>query len=225
MNDTPRKPHDLQLVERYGAENVIKALRPIVLGERLALLDRVVGARRCDLTVLADRFYDPHNNAAILRSAEAFGLREMHAVPGEKGAQLAQSVTQGVDKWIDFTVHASSESAYDAIVAQGYTLIGADMAGGPPEELPKDMRVCLVMGAEKPGLSDLARTRCKGFVSVAMVGMVESFNVSVAAALLVSALCKRREPELLGATQRAELLARYLVQTVQRPAVILAELL
>ena len=49
--------------------------------QREALLKRVVGARRTDLTVLLDRFYDPHNNAAVLRSAEAFGLTEVHLVP------------------------------------------------------------------------------------------------------------------------------------------------
>ena len=80
------------------------------------------------------------------------------------------------------------------------------------------------MGAEKPGLSEVARARCDGFVSIPMVGMVESFNVSVAAALLTYALSARRPPELLSEEARCTLLARYLIQTVQRADLVLDEL-
>jgi tRNA (guanosine-2'-O-)-methyltransferase len=203
---------------------VIAWLSPLVAPERLALLDAVSRRRRTDLTLLLDRFYDPHNNAAVLRSAEAFGLTRVHAVPGEQGAALSAGVAQGVDKWIDFQVHPSTDAAFDALVASGYTLCGADVAGEPPEALADVPRVCLVMGAEKPGLSAVARARCTRFVTIAMSGLVESFNVSVAAALLTYALSRRRPPELLDEMARRTLLARYLVQTIQRPDVVLAQL-
>jgi tRNA (guanosine-2'-O-)-methyltransferase len=79
------------------------------------------------------------------------------------------------------------------------------------------------MGAEKPGLSEVARAKCDGFVTIPMVGMVESFNVSVAAALLTYAL-SHRAPKLLSEDERRTLLARYLVRTIQRPEIVLAEL-
>ncbi len=213
------------LVQQYGAAEVVRALEPLVLEERFATLEQVIAQRRKDLTVLADRFYDPHNNAAILRSSEAFGLCAMHAVPGEQGASLAHSVTQGVEKWIDFVVHPSFDAAADSLEAEGYLLVGADMDGELPEALPAEGRLCLVMGAEKRGLLPEARRRCQRLVRVPMVGMVESFNVSVAAALLMYALTERRRPERLSAEEKTERLACYLVQTVQRPATILAKLL
>lgn len=217
-------PFDAALVAEHGTERVISWLSPLVAADRLALLDSVTRRRRTDVTLLLDRFYDPHNNAAVLRTAEAFGLTGIHAVPGEQGAQLSQSVAQGVDKWIDFSVHASTDAACDAIEAAGYELVGADMSGDAPESLTEVPRVCLVMGTEKPGLSATARRRCKRLVSIAMAGLVESFNVSVAAALLTYALTQRRAPELLPEPQRRTLLARYLVQTVQRPEVVLTQL-
>jgi tRNA (guanosine-2'-O-)-methyltransferase len=224
ITSQPKVKPDALLVEHYGTERVIAWLSPLVEPERLTLLDQTSRARRSDLTLLLDRFYDPHNNAAVLRSAEAFGLVRVHAVPGEQGAALSATVSQGVEKWIDFDVHASTEAALSAIAADGYTLCGADVHGDPPEALASIARVCLVMGAEKPGLSALARSRCTRFVSIPMRGMVESFNVSVAAALLVYACTRDRPPLLLEEAARRTLLARYLVQTVQRPEVVLAQL-
>jgi tRNA (guanosine-2'-O-)-methyltransferase len=215
---------DAALVDQYGAERVITWLSPLAAEDRLALLTRITEQRRTDVTLLLDRFYDPHNNAAVLRSAEAFGLTRVHAVPGQQGASLSQSVSQGVDKWIDFDVHASTEAAMDALANDGFVLVGADVTGEHPRAFSDVSRVCLVMGAEKPGLSDVARKRCARFVSIPMHGMVESFNVSVAAALLVYALTQDRAPALLDAPAQRTLLARYLVQTIQRPDVVLAEL-
>ena len=212
-----------ELVNRYGSEKIIGWLSDLVAPDRLTLLDKVTRARRTDLTLLLDRFYDPHNNAAACRTAEAFGLTKVHAVPGSQGAALSHTVAQGVEKWIDFDVHPSTEAACAALKAQGFTLLGADVSGTPPEALPPYDRICLVMGAEKPGLSAIARERCDGFVSIPMVGMVESFNVSVAAALLVYAL-SHRAPTLLDEDERRTLLARYLVRTIQRPEIVLAEL-
>ncbi len=212
-----------QLIDRYGSEKVIAWLSGLVAPERLTLLDKVTRARRTDLTLLLDRFYDPHNNAAVCRTAEAFGLTKVHAVPGSQGAALSHTVAQGVEKWIDFDVHASTEAACDALKAEGFTLLGADVTGTPPQELPHYERICLVMGAEKPGLSDVARAKCDGFITIPMVGMVESFNVSVAAALLTYSL-SHRAPTLLSEDERRTLLARYLVRTIQRPEIVLAEL-
>jgi tRNA (guanosine-2'-O-)-methyltransferase len=218
-------PFDAELIKRYGASEVIRVLTPLVLEPRRDLLRQVIDRRRSDLTVLADHFYDPHNNAAVLRSAEAFGLRAVHAVAGDQGAKLAPAVTQGVEKWIDFIVHASTDAAAHAIEAQGYMLVGADMHGEPPEAMPKDTKLCIVMGAEKWGLSDAVRARCKRLVCVPMAGMVESFNVSVAAALLMYGLSTQRPPTRLTDPEKTDLLARYLIQTVQRPTTLLSELL
>jgi tRNA (guanosine-2'-O-)-methyltransferase len=221
LSVTPVK-RDAALVTRYGARQVIAWLGPMLGDERRALIERVVSDRRTDLTVLLDRFYDPHNNAAVLRSAEAFGLTSVHVVPGAQGAQFSSNVSQGVEKWIDHATHRATEAACDALAAQGYTLVGADASGVAPEALPPG-KLCLVMGAEKPGLSPEARARCKAFVGISMRGMVESFNVSVAAALLLHELCKRPATHL-SKEEKDVLFARFMVQSVQRAEVVLEEL-
>jgi tRNA (guanosine-2'-O-)-methyltransferase len=136
---------------------------------------------------------------------------------------LAKSVSQGVEKWIDYEVHATTGAACLALREQGFTLVGADLNGVAPEALPAYPRIGVVMGAEKAGLSDEARSHCEAFVTVPMVGLVESFNVSVAAALLLQGLSKERKGMALDRVAQDELFAAYLIQSVSRPEVILAE--
>ena len=57
-------------------------------------IDSVLAHRQPDLTVLAERLHKPRNFSAIVRTCDAVGINEVHAVPGEDG--LAIPVTAGV---------------------------------------------------------------------------------------------------------------------------------
>jgi tRNA (guanosine-2'-O-)-methyltransferase len=208
-----------ELVARYGAEAVIARLAPLVVPARLAKLERVAAARRTDVTVLLERFYDPHNYAAVLRSAEGFGLTAVHAIPGKQGAGYNIDISRGAQKWITFARHHDFPAATEAL--SGYMLVGADAQGVAPEDLPRDRPLCLVMGAEKAGLSAEVRARCEALVGIEMSGFVESFNVSVAAALLLQRLLRHRPPVHLAPAAQRHLLACYLVQSVGRAETVL----
>lgn len=208
------------LVAQYGAELVIAQLTPLVVPARLDKLTRVAAARRDDVTVLLERFYDPHNYAAVLRSAEAFGLTAVHAIPGKQGAGYNIDISRGAQKWIAFERHHDFPEAHEAL--KDYMLVGADAEGVAPEALPRDRRLCLVMGTEKAGLSQEVRARCEVLVGIEMSGFVESFNVSVAAALLLQRILRHRPAISLDPVQQRYLLACYLVQSVGSAEQVLA---
>ena len=209
-----------ELVDKYGVEAVIARLSPLVVQPRLDKLTRVAAARRKDVTVLLERFYDPHNYAAVLRSAEAFGLTQVHAIPGSKGAGYNIDISRGAQKWISFERHHDFPEAHEALA--GYMLVGADAHGVRPEALPTDRPLCLVMGAEKAGLSQEVRARCDALVGIEMSGFVESFNVSVAAALLLHRILQTRPAAPLPSQEQRFLLACYLVQSVGSAEQVLA---
>lgn len=210
-----------ELVQQYGAAQVIEKLRPLILDERWERITQVATARRDDVTVLLERFHDPHNCAAVLRSSEGFGLSAVHAIPGESGTQFSVEVSKGAQKWIDFEVHHDVQKAASVLQGQGYTLLGADAAGAAPEDYAHLEKVCLVMGTERAGLSPEMRRTVSGLVAIEMTGFVESFNVSVAAALLVNRTIRARQPVPCSGERLQHWIARYLVQTVREPEKVL----
>ncbi|HYZ30840.1 MAG TPA: TrmH family RNA methyltransferase, partial [Crenalkalicoccus sp.] len=70
-----------------------------------------------------------------------------------------------------------------------YLTVAAVAAGGaPPEALPRDRPIALVLGNEEQGLPERTRAACEAAVTLAGSGAVESLNVAAAAAVLIHAL-------------------------------------
>jgi 23S rRNA (guanosine2251-2'-O)-methyltransferase len=76
-------------------------------------------------------------------------------------------------------------SALETLKAKGFWIYGADMAGEPAHGKDMTGRVCLVMGSEGTGMRRLVREKCDFLVRVPAAGHVDSFNVSVAAGILL----------------------------------------
>lgn len=209
------------LVSDHGAARIIDLLSPLVLPGRLATLQRVVKRRRLDVTLLLSELHDTHNYSAIIRSAEALGLHTVHAL-GEEGRFAVNSeISKSVEKWIHFVTHPVSAKACAQLKAQGYQLLGADAGGESLRHVKPTGRICLVMGEEKHGLSPEIRAQCDGLVGIEMSGFVESFNVSVAAALLMQEALTHTPAEYLSPQASEALLAEYLIQSVQSADAIL----
>ena len=82
--------------------------------------------------------------------------------------------------------------------------------------LPPCRRVALAFGNEHDGISAELRGVADGAFAIPMRGLVESFNVSVAAAIALSTVTRRRSGDL-GREQRIELKARWLMESVREP--------
>jgi tRNA (guanosine-2'-O-)-methyltransferase len=164
--------------------------------ERQARIQSVVEARLESVTVVLDRLLDPHNTAAILRTAEGLGLSRAHIVPHDSGDAVAhRRVTQDAHKWLDIDLHANGVDAVRRLEGAGYQV----WAGHLEErarlytELPSDRPVALLFGNEHEGPSPETLRACTGTFRIPMAGFTQSFNVSVAAGIaLVQVTAARR---------------------------------
>ena len=77
-------------------------------------------------------------------------------------------------------------------------------------------RVALAFGNEHAGASEELRDVADGTFAVPMRGMVESFNVSVAAAVSLYEVTRQR-PGDLAADELMELRARFLMESLREP--------
>jgi tRNA (guanosine-2'-O-)-methyltransferase len=160
--------------------------------ERLkAVLDRRMG----DLTVLLEHVEKPHNLSAILRSCDAVGVLEAHAVCLQGRLPTFNSTAQGSQKWVPLQVHSSSAAALRALKGRGFRVYGTMLSNTALDYRQCDFTgpTAFVLGAEKWGLSPEAAELVDQAVIIPMRGMVQSLNVSVATATLLFEALRQRQ--------------------------------
>lgn len=164
----------------------------------------VLSRRQPDLTVLAEDVYKPHNLSAILRSCDAVGIGEVHAVTPTGGIPTFNATSASAEKWVDLVVHDAVEVAATSLKERGFKLYAAHLS-----EQAVDYRdvsyvgpTALILGNEKSGVTSAAADLADEHVIIPMLGMVQSLNVSVAAAvILFEAQRQRREAGLYDSPQ------------------------
>lgn len=158
-----------------------------------SLQDVALAADKRPLMVALDRVTDPHNVGAILRSAEVFGAAAViaparHSAP-ETGA-LAKTASGALERQPYLRVTNLAEALIE-LQAMGYIVVGLD--GTATEDLPdvlaslKGRALCLVLGAEGPGLRERTLATCDRLARIPFAADFGSLNVSNAAAIALYA--------------------------------------
>ncbi len=148
-----------------------------------------VASRRTDyLTVVLQGIHDPHNVSACIRSAEALGIQNIHIIPPPESSKSYKATTpaKGARDWVDINRYRSIQECADTLKEKGYRLMGAY----PPSQRTVSLAqigvnkpVAVVFGNEHAGLDPSWAEILDGVFTIPMYGMVESFNISVAAAI------------------------------------------
>ncbi len=160
-------------------------LEEMLSPERKERIESVLANRTYKILPVLENLYDRGNLSAVLRSAEAFGLQQVHLIELNEKFKVANRVTQGAEKWIDLKRWKETESCLKHLKDRGYQVIGADLGEHSKSisEFDFTRPTAVVFGSEKMGLSENAKSLCDGRMILPMVGFVQSFNISVAAAL------------------------------------------
>lgn len=165
---------------------------------RKARIDAVVANRTRTLTVVMEAFCDPQNVNAVLRTCEAFGIQELHAIEGPmKPYDRNKKISQNADKWLDVRRWSSTRECLSHLRAEGFAVYVTHLDEGvrPLGALPFAGKVALVFGSEHRGVSDDALALADASYVIPMRGFVQSLNVSVAAAISIATAVERREAE------------------------------
>lgn len=158
-----------------------------------APVERIVAAG-AGLVVIGDHLQDPHNLGAILRTAEAVGAGGM-VIPrdGAVGVTaVVEATAAGAAARLPVARVANVVRALELFKGAGYWAVGLAPGGGVDlygADLPE--RVAIVVGGED-GLRPLVERTCDWRVRIPMAGQAESLNASVAAAVVLYELFRRR---------------------------------
>lgn len=166
-------------------EELTELLGQMVLPRRMERILRVLDSRFSRVRAVAENLHHRHNMSALLRSCEALGVQHVHAVEKYESFSLSRKVTMGSHKWLTLHRYQDFAACADELKSQGFSIFAAMLSDRamPVGEIPVDRPVALVFGNELMGVSPEALSRCDGEFVIPMSGFVQSFNVSVAAAV------------------------------------------
>lgn len=218
-----------QLPAAAAVEQVLAVIGPTLTPARRERIEQVVAARTCAVAPLLEELSDPGNVAAVLRSAEGLGVAAVHVVPAPAAARerAPSRVTQGAEKWLLTRHWDSGAAAVAGLRAAGYR-VAAAVPGGrsiPVAQLDLSTPVAVAFGNERRGVSDFLAAAADELISIPMHGFCRSFNVSVAAAVVLAQLRERLPREApdwrLGAGERRLLTAHYYLASQPHAAALL----
>ncbi|ODC04308.1 hypothetical protein BFW38_12965 [Terasakiispira papahanaumokuakeensis] len=172
---------------------------------RVQRLKDVLARRQPDLTVLTDFVNKPHNIAAIQRTCDAVGVHELHIALDQGAFRQARMTSGGTYRWVPVIQHFSSVDAASHLRGQGFKLVAAQWSERAIAYDHYDFTqpTALIMGAEKQGVSPELTEMADEHLMIPMQGMAASFNVSVAAAIMLNEA--RLQRERAGCYQRSHL--------------------
>lgn len=163
--------------------------------ERIARLRQVLDRRQPDLTVVTDFVHKPRNLSAVVRSCDAAGVMRVHAVLGDDDYRAFRGTSMGSQRWVDVVGSASVVDALTPLRAQGLQIVGAlpDATSVDYREVDYTRPTAILLGAEGRGMSRAAENFVDCRITIPMVGMVGSLNVSVAAGILLAEAQRQRQ--------------------------------
>lgn len=172
--------------------------------ERFHRLRRVLARRQPDLTVLMEVVHKPHNLSAVVRTLDAVGGFEAHAVTEEESVDLFHMLAGGAKRWVPVHTHPTLEQAAAELRQRGFRLLAAHPAEGTVDfrEIDYTKPTAILLGQEKDGLTDAAVAAADRWIAIPMKGMGASLNVSVAAALILFEAERQRQAAGLYETSR-----------------------
>ncbi len=154
--------------------------------------------RQPDLTVITDNVHKPHNVSAIMRTCDAVGVHEFHVSMLDDDAFRARSgIAMGSDKWLDLHLYDEVSQPIEQLQQRGFKVVAVHKS--PRSSDFREVNFCqptaVLFGAELYGVSEQAASLADHHVSIPMLGMVESYNVSVAAAIVLLEAQRQRQAE------------------------------
>ncbi|MDR1686278.1 MAG: RNA methyltransferase [Desulfovibrio sp.] len=189
--------------------------------EREAKIRQVLSLRRKDLTLVLNNIHDPHNVSAILRSCDAFGVPEVHLYYTDTPfPALAAGSSASARKWVKTVRHWDMSSLSASLRAGNMRVYAASCSASAVSLYDLDLMLpaAFILGNEHRGLDAEFAVLADAEVYIPMYGMVQSFNVSVAAALLLGEASRRKKAagQYARPTYSAEELAALYAEWIEK---------
>jgi tRNA (guanosine-2'-O-)-methyltransferase len=166
------------------------------------LFDTVLEERTRHVTLIMEDLYQAQNTSAIQRSAESFGIQDLHVIENKHVFSHHRRISKGSADWL--TMHRYNESTsnntetcINALKQQGYQVVVTALHEKTISlhEVDLSRKTAVLMGTELTGASEAAMRMADVYMKIPTFGFTESLNVSVASAIIMQHLTHRMRME------------------------------
>ncbi len=178
-----------------GVKDIIEHLSECVTKERIDLFRKVLENRTRYITVALEDIYQPHNASAVLRTADCFGVQDVHVIENKNVYDINPDVALGSNKWINIIKHNKNKNntidTINYLKNNGYRIVATTPHTNDVSLYDFDLskgKVALFFGTELLGLSETMLNNADEFLKIPMYGFTESFNISVSASIIMNKL-------------------------------------
>ncbi len=180
-------------------QNILNKMVPNNQGIVIDIHDYVYGSLNDigeeEIVLILDHLEDPHNFGAIIRSAEARGVRNI-IIPKDRSVSVNETVmktSSGALNNVNIIMVSNLVNAINELKNRGYFIYAAEADGVNYKKVNYADKICLVIGSEGYGISQLVRKQADEIISIPMYGHVNSLNASVATGILLFAIEEKNE--------------------------------
>jgi tRNA (guanosine-2'-O-)-methyltransferase len=162
--------------------------------QRYARIRQLLSLRQPTLTLCLEQVHNPFNMSAIVRSCDAVGVHELHAVCDEN-TEIRKDTAMGSEHWVETKIHNNINHAIDHLKAQKMQVLVTNLSEQAVNfrDIDYTQPTAIILGQEKNGVTAEAMALADQEIIIPMVGMVQSLNVSVAAALVLYEAQRQRQ--------------------------------
>lgn len=188
-------PEKLNHLTRANHQGIIAIASLIRYMDLQQVIDFVVGGGQTPLFVMLDGITDVRNIGAIARSAVCCGAQALIIPDKGVGALQEEALksSAGALEWIQVCRVSSLLKAVDTLHLNGISVFTSEMrAEKKIYDLSLTDPCCIIMGAEGKGVQPYLAKAADYFFSIPMTGKFNSFNVSVAAGIILYEAMKQR---------------------------------
>lgn len=170
-------------------------LKQFISDKRKKLFEKKIKERTKQITIVLEDVFQRRNISASIRSADCFGIQDVHIIENTNTFTDDPEVSMGAEKWITTKRYRhkkhNSAQTIKHLQAKGYQVIATT-----PHDTDCNLfelnfnkhKIALIFGNEIRGCSKEALELADKKINIPMYGFTESFNLSVSVSLCLQHL-------------------------------------
>jgi len=194
-----------QLAGGHRHQGVAAVVEPYRYTAFTDLLQRISASTGSEWILILDGLTDPRNFGALLRTAEAVGVRHV-VIPKDRSVEVTPVVVKasaGAAHHLNIVKVTNLRRAITTLKEYGYWIAGLDAQSRESVyDRTYPSKVAVVLGSEGTGIRPINLRECDFLASIPMLGQVASLNVAVAGAVFLYELLRQARESTQGLTKK-----------------------